>query len=937
MLRKLGLSRRLHNNQCTTPPGRAARLALRQACEGLEPRMLLSSVFFAAPVTYAAGDTPWSAITGDFNHDGKLDLAVANGSTFGFGGTQGDISILLGNGDGTFQPAVHYAAGYHPNAIITGDFNGDGKLDLALTDSSFLSPTRHGAVNILLGNGDGTFQAPVVYAVPGDSRSLTVDDFNGDGKQDLAVADGTKGVSILRGNGDGTFEPAVTYAVTGTAHSVTTADFNGDGKADLAVGVDADNGETLSLLLGNGDGTFREPINAPTVSSGLAESIATGDFNGDGKADVAIGNSMSNTATVFLGNGDGTFQPAVEYQTGTESFSISTADFNGDGKADLVSADFAHGQINVLSGNGDGTFQVATNFAADGVPNALFTGDFNGDGKVDLGSANNSGTVSIFLNATGPHLTFIQQPAAVVAGVTVTPAPTVDILDANGALLDTNSNVTLTIANGPAGATVGGTLTVTAQHGVATFDDLSFTSVGTYTLMASANQYVSDFSQNFTISPAAAATLVFVAAPATGQSGWPVTFAVNILDAFGNVVTGDTSSVTLSVASGASNGLHGTTTVTAVNGKATFPNVWLDSGTYTVQVADGTLAPAISGTISVPYLPQISMTSSANPSVADQSITLTATITSTGGIPAGMISFCDEGNFIGAGRFVGAYKLLGTAPIDANGVATFTVTPDVGYHEIFARFEGDATFSGTGSQVVMQCVGTPEQRYVAQAYADLRGNTPGNETINALMASMAGGDNFYNCAATALSSSSDYETSLIDGYYVQYLGRHAEQWGLSQWLGLMHGGWNAQQVRAGILGSPEYFQHNGGTNATFVTALYRDLLERSTDAGGLADWTSILNLGADTISGVAARLANSDENRTLVVTDLYEHYLHRAPEPQGLAAWKNALAQGISQTQLVGGFISSPEYVALNNSPNYPAVTMPGIFSPDVVPLNNNA
>jgi hypothetical protein len=226
-----------------------------------------SSIALSAPSAFGAGTNPDSAAVGDFNGDGKLDLAVANEGS-------DNVSILLGNGDGTFQAAVDYGAGTDPDSVAVGDFRGNGKLDLVV--ANYYSNN----VSILLGNGDGTFQAAVNYGVSAPT-SVAVGDFNGDGKLDLAVAN-VFSVSVLLGNGDGTFQAAVNYGAGAEPAWVAVGDFNGDGKLDLAVANVATG--NVSVLLGNGDGTFQAAVN---YGAGIGESVAVGDFNGDGRLDLA--------------------------------------------------------------------------------------------------------------------------------------------------------------------------------------------------------------------------------------------------------------------------------------------------------------------------------------------------------------------------------------------------------------------------------------------------------------------------------------------------------------------------------------------------------------------------------------------------------------------------------------------------------------------------
>src|ERR1022692_1183963 len=219
------------------------------------------------------------------------------------------VSTLPASG---FQPGEDYRVGAYPRSITIGDFNGDGKIDMAVANSN--ASDIIGSVSVLLGNGDGTFQPAVNYGTGRGPISVVVGDFNGDGRADLAVANGYSDyVSILLGNGDGTFQSAVNYPAGNAESSVVVGDFNGDGMADLVVGA----GFSLNVLLGNGDGTFQPAVSYYAISS--PTSVAVGDFNGDGKADLAVANAnpitIIGSVSVLLGNGDGTFQPAVIYGT----------------------------------------------------------------------------------------------------------------------------------------------------------------------------------------------------------------------------------------------------------------------------------------------------------------------------------------------------------------------------------------------------------------------------------------------------------------------------------------------------------------------------------------------------------------------------------------------------------------------------------------------
>jgi hypothetical protein len=330
---------------------------------------------------------PRSIAVGDFNHDGRLDVAVADSCCPG-----GNVAILLGNGDGTFKPAVYYTVGVGAFSVAAADFNHDGNLDLAVSNSISTY------VSILLGNGDGTFQ-PATQTPPlrTGSTFVSVGDFNNDKKLDLVVIDGIC-VSVLLGNGDGTFQPPQEDCPSFTIAAIGAGDFNHDGNLDLATAGGFGSAEYVNILLGNGDGTFRQGESYPGENS--PQSIAVADLNGDGNEDFVVGNSEFNTLSVWLGNGDGTFQPAVDYKTAFPT-DVIVADFNHDGKLDLAASDFGApgGTAEVFLGNGDGTFQSGVSYPAGYELDSIAAGDFNGDHQTDLVVVdNNNNRVNVLLN-----------------------------------------------------------------------------------------------------------------------------------------------------------------------------------------------------------------------------------------------------------------------------------------------------------------------------------------------------------------------------------------------------------------------------------------------------------------------------------------------------------------------------------------------------------
>jgi len=244
--------------------------------------------------------------------------------------------------------------------------------------------------------------------------------------------------------------------------------------------------------------------------------------------------------------------------------------------------------------------------------------------------------------------------------------------------------------------------------------------------------------------------------------------------------------------------------------------------------------------------------------------------------------------------------------------------PDIRDYDYFVISSGEipgpdskATFTLDNLQLVVN--DSANQRYVRQLYHDLfnRDADPGG--LQDWTALLDSGTYTYKDVAQAITSSREYDGDVVDSFYVQYLGRHADAGGLNDWVNLMQGGYNAERIRAGILGAPEYYARTGGTSNSFVTALYSAFLNRTPDPGGLQDWTTILDTASDTRQNVATRISNSDENRTVIITGFYRTYMRRAPDPGGLADWKGLLANGISQPDIISVFLTVPEYFTANN------------------------
>ena len=356
-------------------------------------RVAWGELAFATHVDYPAPGGPGAMVSGDFDRDGHPDLAVANYS--------GTVSIFLNNGDGTFRPGQDYSTGGQPRflypvlSIATADLNRDGILDLVVANSA-----PNNTVFVLLGNGDGTFQTSVGFGTGAGPGFVAISDWNGDGRLDLAVTNSTDNtVSVLLGNGAGGFGSKTDFATGINPVSLAVGDVNGDGEQDLIVsnlGASRLPGAalpigTVSVLLGRGDGTFLGKTDYPVGVN--PSSVATADLNRDGNLDLAVADQGNygtvNALSILLGNGDGSFRAGAYYDDVIPNPAfIAIGDLDGDGLLDLAVAMVGGVSVIVFLGNGDGTFQTRRTYLTGEGETSLAIADLDGDGMLDLAVTN---------------------------------------------------------------------------------------------------------------------------------------------------------------------------------------------------------------------------------------------------------------------------------------------------------------------------------------------------------------------------------------------------------------------------------------------------------------------------------------------------------------------------------------------------------------------
>ncbi len=357
---------------------------------------------FSDPVNVSVGEGPSGLTISDFNRDGRPDIAVSDSGS-------NDVEVLLNLGGLSFAAPVSYPAGNQPWSATTADFNGDGRADLVVSDFGSSSPS---VISILFGNGDGTFSAPAAFPVGDGPYPVGVGDFNGDGHSDIVVGnDGTNDLSLLLGEGNGQFAPEIRLPSGKEPYGIAVGDFRRDGHLSIATANAQSNDVTVNL--GAGDGTFSNPVTVPLTQSRVP--MATADFNGNGLIDMAVANPTAGTVTIRLAQGDGTFVDETPINVGGEPSALVAGDFNGDGRTDIAVSDARTGSILILLGLGDGQFDAPIRVAIGGSPDSLVTGDFNDDGHIDLAVGDSKSNDITILYGVGDGTFQVGSPLAVGA------------------------------------------------------------------------------------------------------------------------------------------------------------------------------------------------------------------------------------------------------------------------------------------------------------------------------------------------------------------------------------------------------------------------------------------------------------------------------------------------------------------------------------------
>jgi hypothetical protein len=859
--------------------GRHRRLPAvsRLLLEMLEDRCLPS---FSAPVSYAVGSSPQAVAVGDFNGDGRQDLAVVSLGT-------NTLSVLLANADGTFQPAQSYATGFGPVSVAVGDFNGDGRPDIVTGNAN------DNTLSVLLNNGNGTFGAPTSINLDASPQSVAVGDFNHDGKLDLGVTSnfyypGFSGyygfypgnwvarASVLLGNGTGSFAAPSTEYLPGFHAGAAVGDFNSDGNLDIATGDSSYGG--VDVLPGDGTGALGSP---GTVDPSFApQALAAADVNGDGKADLVTAIPGSNSVRVLMGDGTGNFPQADSYAAGSNPVSVAMADLNGDGLADVITANSSDNTVSVLLNNGHGGFGLAQNFAVGGsAPFSVAVGDFNGDGKPDVAVANaGSNSVAVLLNTgSWPMLSVSGVPSPDTAGQIE--SITVTATDSGHVLTGYTGKVHFSSSD-PQAVLPDDYTFMPGDQGTHTFTvDLKTAGVQSILVSDAANG-ISGIEADITVNPAPTSAFTVSGFPSPTTAGAAGSFTVVAVDPYGNQIRNYSGTVHFS-SSDPQAVLPGDTTLTS--GAGQFSATLVTVGNQSITATDKQNSTLKGSETAIRVLPLASMTgptagginqtftftlgASGDPpgtlftyqidwngdGIADQSVTgptgTTVTHTySTAGYYYANVTATDPGGFTSPAAYNAVYIVPLLVSIQTDPAQTgrqMLVLNDQGSYDniVLASAAGNGvavTFDGTALPSILPTNGNPFALVMLSASAgndilDARGLS-----ISSVLVGGSGNDTLYGGSARNLLIGGQGSDTLYAGSAGDILiAGYTSYDGNATALAYIMAEWNRTDVTYATRVKQLSGSQSGGLNGSYVLSGSTDFDDKTSDqlyGGAGLDW-----------------------------------------------------------------------------------------------------
>ncbi|MCA9063153.1 MAG: VCBS repeat-containing protein, partial [Planctomycetaceae bacterium] len=690
-------------------------------------RLVLS---FTSPITYLTGSNPAGIAVGDFNADGRSDMAVVNNVV------DGSISVMLSNPDGSFQLPVSFPAGASAFDADAGDLNGDGFADIAVIGT---------ALNVLYGHGDGTFDNPVAYPAAPGSHSVRIGDFNNDAIPDVGTMN-TNSASVYLGVGDGTMQPRSDVAVPGNNINLVLADVDRDGNLDMATSNTSSIG-TVSILRGRGDGSFDPPSSYYAFSAPVY--LAAGDFNNDGYVDLAVPNSyVATSMSILMNNGDGTYGAPHTYGIAQTGYEIEVADFNNDGYDDFAVR--GSSKYMISHGRGDGTFYPSIDYPT---PSGRFEsgthGDFNGDGAVDLAYPSAGGVTVVtndnadYQNLAGAVTFRVSAPASTTSG-SVLPM-TIEAIDADGNIAAGFRGVVYISSSDPQASTASGYAFNPLDAGIpyvfTEADGGSHSFVGAIRLITGGMQSVTVSAPNMQaasvdVEVTGQVSQLGISVPAGAVAGDSFEITVSAVDTAGALAPGY-SSMVFFTSSDALAGLPADYTFTPEDaGQHSFTVTLRTAGNIVIKATE--VGGKISGAGRVNVTPlaaaSLSLAGSSGPIGTSRAVTIVArdiygntatsysdTIRFTSSDPAALVPD-DLTLSNGVGTTMVTFLTVGTQTLTAtdlvtpsiNGTLTSDATPPVA--SAFSITGANSTTAGVNQTFVVQVLNT-----IGQTATDYRG------------------------------------------------------------------------------------------------------------------------------------------------------------------------------------------------------------------------